>query len=84
LHDKKRKKLDICVEYKITKKTYNCVECQIELLDLIHTDVVDLNQTKSMCGKNYFVTFIDDYFRYTKVYLIKHKDETFDRCFLHL
>ena len=24
------------------------------------------------------MTFIDDYSRYTKVYLIKHKDETFD------
>jgi len=29
-------------------------------------------------GKNYFVTFIDDYSRYTKVYLIKCKDEAFD------
>jgi len=29
-------------------------------------------------GKNYFVTFIDDYSRYTKVYLIKHKDKDFD------
>jgi len=29
-------------------------------------------------GKNYFVTFIDDYSRYTKVYLIKHKYEAFD------
>ena len=28
--------------------------------------------------KNYFVTFTDDFSRYTKVYLIKHKDETFD------
>jgi len=28
-------------------------------------------------GKNYFVTFIDYYSRYTKVYLIKHKDEAF-------
>jgi len=28
-------------------------------------------------GKYYFVTFIDDYSRYTKVYLIKHKNETF-------
>ena len=25
-----------------------------------------------------FVTFIDDYSRYTKVYLIKHKDEAFN------
>ena len=29
-------------------------------------------------GKNYFVTFIDEYSRYTKVYLIKHKDEAFN------
>ena len=29
-------------------------------------------------GKNYFVTFIYDYLRYTKVYLIKHKDEASD------
>jgi len=29
-------------------------------------------------GKNYFVTFIDYFYRYTKVYLIKHKDEAFD------
>jgi len=29
-------------------------------------------------GKKYFVTFIDDFSRYTKVYLIKHKDPTFD------
>jgi len=29
-------------------------------------------------GKSYFVTFIDDYFRYTKVYLIQHKNEAFD------
>ena len=28
--------------------------------------------------KKYFVTFIDDFSRYTKVYLIKHKDEAFD------
>jgi len=28
--------------------------------------------------KNYFVTFIDYFSRYTKVYLIKHKDEAFD------
>jgi len=26
-------------------------------------------------GKNYFVTFIYDYSRYTKVYLIKHTNE---------
>jgi len=29
-------------------------------------------------GKNYFVTFIDDFSIYTKVYLIKYKNEAFD------
>ena len=29
-------------------------------------------------GKNYFVTFIDNFSRYTKVYSIKHKGETFE------
>ena len=28
--------------------------------------------------KSYFATFIDNYSRYTKVYLIRHKDEAFD------
>ena len=48
------------------------------MLGLIHTDLVYLKQTRTRGGKNYFVTFIDDYSRYTKVYLIKHKDEAFD------
>jgi len=48
------------------------------LLGLIHTNLVDLKQTMTRGGKNYFVTFVDDYSRYTKVYLIKHKDEAFD------
>ena len=48
------------------------------MLGLIHTNLVDLKQTMTRGGKNYFVTFTDDYSRYTKVYLIKHKDEAFD------
>jgi len=41
---------------------------------LIHIDLVDLKQTMFRGCKNYFVTFINDFSRYTKVYLIKHKD----------
>ena len=29
-------------------------------------------------GKNFYVTFIDDYSRFTRVYLLKNKDEAFD------
>ena len=48
------------------------------MLGLIHTDLADLKQTMSRGGKNYFVTFTDDYSRFTKLYLIKRKDEAFD------
>jgi len=78
MHDKQNSKCDICVESKITKKTCHFVECQTKLLSLIHTDLIDLKQIMSRGDKNYFVTFTDDFSRYTKVYLIKHKDETFD------
>ena len=63
---------------KITKKTCHSVERQTEILGLIHIDLADLKQTMSRGGKNDFVTFIDDFSIYTKVYLIKHKDEAFD------
>ena len=29
-------------------------------------------------GKKFYVTFIDNYSRFTRVYLLKNKDETFD------
>ena len=32
-----------------------------------------------MGGSLYFVSFIDDYSGYTKVYMLKHKSEVFDR-----
>jgi len=78
MDDKQNSRCDVCVESKITKKTCHSVERQTELLGLIHSDLADLKQTMSRGGKNYFVTFIDDFSRYTKVYLIKHKDEAFD------
>ena len=29
-------------------------------------------------GKKFYVTFIDDYSRFTRVYLLRNKDEAFD------
>jgi len=78
MHDKQSSKCDVYVESKITKKTCYPIKRQTKLLGLIHIDLVDLKQTLSRGGKNYFVTFIDDYSRYTKLYLIKRKDEVFD------
>ena len=48
-----------------------------KLLDLIHSDLCELNRILTRGGKRYFITFIDDYSRYTYVYLLKQKDEAF-------
>jgi transposase InsO family protein len=48
------------------------------LLELVHSDVCELNGILIRGGKHYFITFIDDFSRYTYVYLMKNKDESFD------
>ena len=50
---------------------------ETNLLDLIHSDLCELNGIITRCGHMYFVTFIDDCPRFTYVYLLKNKDETF-------
>ena len=34
-------------------------------------------------GKKFYVTFIDDFSRYTKVYLLRNKDEAFDKFLVY-
>ena len=47
-----------------------------ELLELIHSDLANFRNIHSRGGKNYHVSFVYDFSRYTKTYLIKTKDET--------
>ena len=47
------------------------------LLELIHTDVCGPMQVPSIGGNRYFVTFTDDFSRYTTVYFMKNKSEVF-------
>ncbi len=44
-----------------------------ELLEVIHSDVCGPMHVYSVGGSRYYVTFIDDYSRYTSVYFIKIK-----------
>jgi hypothetical protein len=50
-----------------------------EILDLIHSDVCCLMPFKSIEGSLYYVIFIDDYSRKTWLYLLKTKDEVFNK-----
>ena len=66
----------VCVESKCVKKPYKPVMTRsTELLELIHSDLADFRNTPSRGGKNYYVYIVDDFSKYTKIYLIKTKDE---------
>lgn len=73
-----KEKCEICVQSKITKKPFSKNERSTQLLELIHSDICELNGVVTRGGKRYFITFIDDFSRFTYVYLMRNKDEAFD------
>ena len=46
-----------------------------KILEMVHTDLCGPMQIESVGGSRYLLTFIDDYSRYTVVYLLKRKSE---------
>ena len=71
-------KCESCVKSKTTKKSCKTIERKSVLLSLIHSDLRDLKYIMTRGGKRYYITFIDDYSRYTRVYLLRNKDEARD------
>lgn len=52
-----------------------------EILELIHTDLNGPHNTTGYSGEKYFLTFIDDYSKCTRIFCIKNKSETAS-CFI--
>ena len=48
-------------------------------LELIHSDVVDPINLTSHYRNKYFITFVDDFSRFTVVYFMATKDQAFRR-----
>ena len=71
-------KCESCVKSKTTKKSCKSVERKSNLLSLIHSDLGDLKDTTTRGGKQFYITFIDDYSKYTRIYLFRNKDEARD------
>jgi transposase InsO family protein len=55
-------------------------ERHLALLELIHSDICEMNGVLTEGGQIYFMTMIDDMSRYCYVYLLKNKDEALN-CF---
>ncbi|GBN12713.1 Retrovirus-related Pol polyprotein from transposon TNT 1-94 [Araneus ventricosus] len=48
-------------------------------LDLVHSDLCGPMPTQSVSGKHYILTFVDDYSRYSMIYLLSKKDEVLSK-----
>jgi len=75
----KRSKCQSCVQAKQPRKPFKGLEEKRDLapLNLIHSDLCEMNGLLTRGGKRYFVTLIDDAIRSCYVYLLKTKDEHF-------
>lgn len=71
-------KCEYCSQAKITKTSHNSIIKESDPLDLIHSDICELDGTLTRNSKCYFITSIDDYSDYTYVYLMKNKNEALD------
>ncbi|KAG5874041.1 hypothetical protein JTB14_021769 [Gonioctena quinquepunctata] len=49
------------------------------VLDIIHTDLCGPMRTITPGGKKYILTFIDDFSRYSTIYLLSRRSEVFDK-----
>jgi RIO-like serine/threonine protein kinase len=69
-------KCQVCVQSKQPRKTYKAAEARsLAPVDLIHSDLFEMNIILTKGGKRYFITFINDSTRSCYVYLLKSKDE---------
>jgi len=69
-------KCSVCIEATYAKKPFQSITSrQTTLLELVHSDLADLKNTASKGAKRYYITFVDDFSRYTEVHLLRSKNE---------
>ena len=72
----KNSKSHICIESKQTRKPHKAAEARnLAPLELVHSDLSEMNGVLTKGGKRYFMTLIDDSTRFCYIYLLKSKDE---------
>jgi hypothetical protein len=77
----KGSKCQACVQAKQPCKPQKDVDKRhTTLLELIHSDIYEMNSVLIKGGKRYFMTLIDDATKYCYVFLLKTKDEALE-CF---
>ena len=70
-----------CIKAKMTRTPIPKVSDTktAEILDLVHTDLCGPIEIATVGGKRYVMTMINDYSRYTKIYLLPKKSDVSER-----
>ena len=76
-------KLDFCEDCVLGKTTRTSfkriVHKSKDKLEYVHSDLWGPAQQISLGGNSYFLSFIDDFSRKVWVYILKNKDQVFDK-----
>ena len=74
-------KCETCLLGKICRKSFpqESNSKTSETFQLVHTDVCGPMKTKTPSGNTYFLTLIDDFSRYSFIYLLKEKNEVTEK-----
>lgn len=73
---------EVCTQSKMTRLPFPSKHCEnrtTQVLEIIHSDVCGPMRIESLGGTRYFVTFIDEYTRYCRVYFLKRKNEVLEK-----
>ena len=65
--------MKLVVKLRLQKKPHKSVVRNTELLKLIHSDLCEFEGILTRRGNRYIITFIDDFSKYTTLYLLKNK-----------
>ena len=65
-------------------KNVKLVERNTELLELIHSDICEFEGHLKCGGSRYFMSFIDDFSKYSYVYLMKNESDAFEKLSIFL
>ena len=76
---KEFEKCETCSQAKITKRFHKRVVKNTELLELIYSDLCEFEGILTSGENRYIIIFIDDFSKYTTVYLLKNKSDTFEK-----
>jgi hypothetical protein len=75
----KGSKCHSCVQSKQPRKPHKSAqERNLAPLELLHSDICEMNGALTKGGQKYFMTLIDDATRFCYIYLLQTKDEALD------